>query len=99
MSLAARHRTPHWYGVPLRVLLLTFLGTLLCFSVSLLLAIVATILVAHRHGVAPDMRIAYRHFAAPMAVVEAGIIFVLAAAMEVRYYRQRKTLAAIERMG
>jgi hypothetical protein len=99
MDLASRPHSPHWYGIPLRVLLLTFLGTLLCFSASLLLAIMATIAVARWHGLSPDMRIAYRHFAFPMAAVEAGIIFLLATAIEIRHYRQRKTLAALERMG
>ena len=50
-------------------------------------------------GVHPDMRIAYRHIAIPMALVAGSIVFVLALVMEVRHYRQNKTLSAIERMG
>ena len=45
------------------------------------------------------MRIAYRMIALPTALVAGTIIFVLAVAMEVRHYRQAKTLTAIERMG
>ena len=45
------------------------------------------------------MRIAYRHIAIPMALVAGSIVFVLALVMEVRHYRQNKTLSAIERMG
>ena len=49
-----------------------------------------------RH-VPANMTHAYRLFALPVAVVAGSIIFVLALAMEVRHYRQMKTLAAIER--
>ena len=35
----------------------------------------------------------------PMALVAGSIVFVLALVMEVRHYRQNKTLSAIERMG
>jgi hypothetical protein len=47
-----------------------------------------------------DMTVAYRHVALPFAAVVAGsIIFVLALAMEIRHYRQTKTLAAIARVS
>jgi hypothetical protein len=42
---------------------------------------------------------AYRLIALPTAVVAGSIIFVLALAMEIRHYRQSKTLNAIERMN
>ena len=47
----------------------------------------------------PDMRIAYRQIALPMAMVAGAIIFVLSLVMEIRHYRQVKALSAIERMG
>jgi TRAP-type C4-dicarboxylate transport system permease small subunit len=93
------NRSPHWYGIPVRVFLLTFIGTLLCFAVSLLLAIIGTVVVAALHGVHPDMRIAYRTVALPMGLVAGAIVFVLALVMEIRHYRQSKTLSAIEKMG
>jgi len=77
----------------------TFIGTLLCFAVSLLLAILGTVLVGALRGVHPDMRIAYRQIALPVALVAGSIIFVLTLAMEIRHYRQAKTLSAIERLG
>ena len=43
------------------------------------------------------MTVAYRQIALPAALVAGSIIFVLALAMEIRHYRQSKTLAAIER--
>ena len=95
-SLSAS-RSPHWYGVPVRIALLTFIGTLICFAVSLLLAIVGTLAVAAIHGGHPDMRIAYRHIALPMAIVAGSVILILASVMEVRHYRQVKALSAIER--
>jgi len=79
--------------------LVTFIGTLLCFAVSLLLAILGTVIVAALRGVHPDMRIAYRHIALPMALVAGSIIFVLGLVMEIRHYRQTKTLSAIERLS
>ncbi len=92
-------RSPHWYGIPVRVFVVTFVGTLLSFSVSLLFAILGTVLVAALRGAHPDMRIAYRHIALPMALVAGSIIFVLALITEIRHYRQTKTLSAIERIG
>ncbi len=92
-------RPPRWYGIVVRVLLVTFIGTLLCFAISLLLAILGVVIVSAVRGGHPDMRIAYRVIALPMALVAGAIVFVLALLMEVRHYRQGKTLSAIERLG
>ena len=78
---------------------MTFIGTLLCFAVSLLLAIVGIGIVSALRGAHPDMRIAYRAFALPMAVVAGSIIFVLSLVMEIRHYRQTRALSAIEKLG
>lgn len=92
-------RSPHWYGIPLRVFLLTFIAILLSFAVTLLFAILGTVILSALHGVHPDMRTAYRHVALPVAVAVGTIVFVAATVMEIRHYQQRKTLNAIERMG
>jgi uncharacterized BrkB/YihY/UPF0761 family membrane protein len=92
-------RTPRWYTIPVRILLLTFIGTLISFAVSLLLGIIGTVVVSALHHVHPNMTVAYRVVALPTAVVAGGIIFMLALAMEIRHYRQSKTLAAIERIS
>jgi hypothetical protein len=92
-------RPPRWYAIPVRVLLLTFIGTLISFAVSLLLAIIGTVAVAAVRHVHPNMTVAYRQIALPAAAVAASIIFVLALIMEIRHYRQSKTLAAIERVS
>jgi ABC-type nickel/cobalt efflux system permease component RcnA len=90
---------PRWYGIPVRVLLVTFIGTLLSFAVSLLLAIIGIVVVARLRGVHPDMTIAYRQVALPMALVAGSIIFVLALGMEIRHHRQSKALSTIEKMN
>jgi hypothetical protein len=92
-------RTPHWYGIPVRVLLMTFIGTLLCFAVTLLLAIFGTVIVSAIRGANPDMRIAYRHIAVPAALIAGSVIFIVASVLEIRHFRQSKTLSAIERMS
>ena len=92
-------RLPRWYAIPVRVLLLTFIGTLLSFAVSLLVGIIGTVAVAALRGIHPNMTVAYRQIALPAAVVAGSIIFVLALVMEIRHYRQAKTLAAIERLS
>ena len=81
------------------MLLVTFIGTLLCFAVSLLLAILGTVIVAALRGAHPDMRIAYRAIALPIGLVAGTVILALALVMEIRHYRQSKTLSAIEKMG
>ena len=98
MPTAPLSRSHRWYGIPIRVLLVTFVGTLLSFAVSLLLAIIATVFVARLRGVHPDMTIAYRQIALPMALVAGSIIFALRLAMEIRHHRQWKALSTIEKM-
>jgi hypothetical protein len=90
---------PRWYMIPVRVLLVTFIGTLISFAVSLLIGILGMVIISALRHTHANMTVAYRVIALPAAVVAGSIIFVLALAMEVRYYRQSKTLAAIERMS
>ena len=92
-------RPPRWYGIPVRVLLVTLIGTLICFAVSLLLAILGTVMGAVLRGVHPDMRIAYRDIAVPVALIAGVIVFILTLIMEIRHYRQARTLSAIEKMS
>lgn len=99
MASSPSAHAPHWYGVPVRVALLTFLGTLISFAVFLMLAIPGTAIVAALRGVHPDMRIAYRLVALPGALAVGAVIFVAALVMEIRHFRQTKTLTAIERIS
>jgi hypothetical protein len=99
MPLKSAPRAPRWYGVPVRVLLVTVLGTLLSFAVSLFLAIIGTVTVSAIGGAHPDMRIAYRSIALPAALVAGSVILILVLITEIRHYRQTKTLQAIEKLS
>jgi uncharacterized BrkB/YihY/UPF0761 family membrane protein len=99
MPLKPVPRSPRWYGVPVRVLLITALGTLLSFAVSLFLGIIGTVAVSALRGSHADMRIAYRSIALPAAVIAGTVIFVLILITEIRRYRQTKTLTAIEKLS
>ena len=92
-------RSPRWYGIPARVLLATLIGTLIAFAASLLLGILGTIIVSALRGIHPDMRIAYRIIALPVACVAGAIVLVLSLIMEIRHYRQVKALSGIERIS
>lgn len=97
MSPARSPRKPRWYLIPARVLFVTFLVTLMTFAVILLVSIVGLVISARLHGTAPDLRFAYRVLALPAALVAGSIVLVLSLIMEVRHYRQSKTLAGIAR--
>lgn len=95
-SLASQ---PRWYLIPVRVLLVTFLLTLLVFAVSLLLGILGLVIAARLRGFHPNMTIAYRHIALPAAAAVAAIVLIAASVIEIRHYRQTKALAEIERIS
>ena len=92
-------RPPRWFAIPVRVLVVTFIGMLISFAVCLLVGIIGTVIISTLRHTHPDMTVAYRMIALPAAGVAGSIIFVLALALEIRHYRQSKTLAAIERMS
>ena len=88
---------PRWIGIPFRVFAVTFLLTLLSFAVALLLSILGAIVYSQARHVAPNLPFAYRHIAFPFAITVGTIVLVLSLVMEIRNYRQRRTLAGIER--
>ena len=90
---------PLWVGIPVRVLAVTFLLTLLSFAVALLLSILGTMVYSEAKHIAPNLPFAYRHIAFPFAVTVGAMVLVLSLVMEIRNYRQRRTLAGIERVG
>ena len=83
--------------IPARVIVMTFLGTLLSFALSLLLGILGILAGSKLRGVAPDMTVAYRHIAAPVAGIVGAIVLVSSLTLEIRHYQQAKALAEIER--
>jgi|SRR5271157_2888717 len=90
---------PRWIGIPARVFAMTFLFTLLSFAIALLLSILGAVVYSQVKHVAPNLTFAYRHIAFPFAITVGAIVLVLALVMEIRNYRQRKTLAGIERVS
>jgi hypothetical protein len=98
-SPKASTRKPRWYLIPVRVLLVTFIVTLLSFAVSLLLGIGGVVLAAKLRGVHPDMAFAYKRIALPAAAMVAGIVLISSAFLEARLYRRAKTLDRIERVS
>jgi hypothetical protein len=98
-SILASSQRPRWFLIPFRVLLVTFIVTLLSFAVSLLLGIGGVALASWLKGAHPNMAIAYRYVALPVAAMVAAIVLVSASFMEARHYRQARTLDGIERSG
>jgi hypothetical protein len=90
---------PGWYLIPMRVLLVTFLLTLLAFAVSLLLGILGLVIAARVRGFHANMTTAYRHIAFPAAAIVGAIVLISASVIEIRRYRQTKALAEIERIS
>jgi hypothetical protein len=77
--------------------MVTFFLSLLALAICLFLTILITVIAGKLHGVPPDLRFAYRHYALPIAAVSGGVILILSTVMEIRYFRQSKALAAIAR--
>jgi hypothetical protein len=87
--------SPRWYLIPARVVLVSFLLTLLSFAVSLLLGILGLAILGRLRGIHPNMTLAYRHVALPTAIMVGAVALIAMAAVEVRNYRQSKALAEI----
>jgi hypothetical protein len=97
MPAASKARPlPRWYLIPVRVLLLTFLFALLAFAVGLLLGIIAIVVRSRIGGAHPNLTLAYRHIALPVAGAMAGVVMITASVLEIRRYRQAKALRQIE---
>jgi hypothetical protein len=90
---------PRWIGIPARVFAMTFLFTLLSFAVALLVSILGSVVYSQVKHVAPNLTFAYRHIAFPFAITAGAIVLALSLTMEIRNYRQRKTLDGIERVS
>ncbi|HKR83801.1 MAG TPA: hypothetical protein VJS37_06465 [Terriglobales bacterium] len=86
---------PRWYLIPVRILIVTFLVTLLSFAVSLLLGIFGVVLAAKIKGVHPNMTLAYRDVALPIAAMVGTVVLISSSVMEIRHYRQGKALDRI----
>jgi hypothetical protein len=94
MTTPANSAAPSRLGILPRVLMLTFGLTGISFAVTLFFSILGMVAWGFAHGHLPDMRMAYRQFAFPVAVVVAVFAFAGAWVTEIRYYRRAKALAA-----
>ena len=90
------HPFPRWYLVPVRVLILTFLFALLAFALSLLLGIIGVVIRGRIGGAHPNLTVAYRYVALPVAAVMASVVLIKGTILEIRSYRQVKALRQIE---
>ena len=97
MSPTSSQAQSRWYLIPARVILVTFLLTLLAFAVSLLLGILGLIIAGGLHDVHPDLTVAYRRIALPAAGVVFALALVAMTAIEIRNFRQSRTLDRIAR--
>jgi len=88
---------PGWIGIPVRAFAVTFLLTLLSFAVALLLSILGTVVYSQVEHVAPNLPFAYRHVAFPFAISVGAVVLMVMLVIEIRNYRQKKALDAIER--
>ena len=89
-SSQARPRWLLWFFIPARVLLVTFVLTLLCFAVCLLLGIAGLLIAAALRGGHPDMTVAYRHIALPAALIGGVSAFIVAIVLELKHYRRNQ---------
>ena len=89
-----RDKTPspvfRWLLIPTRVVLVSFLLALLAFAVCLFLGIVGLVIAAGLRGVHPNMTVAYRDFAFPVAVFAGAVALVAAVVLEFRHHRHQE---------
>src|SRR5258708_160370 len=81
-------RNLRWYLIPVRILLVTFLVTLLSFAVSLFLGILGLVLAAKLRGAHANMAFAYREVALPVAGLVATIVLISSAGHGIYHLRQ-----------
>ncbi|PYV91914.1 MAG: hypothetical protein DMG90_05900 [Acidobacteria bacterium] len=96
-SRSSRERSPRWYLIPVRVVLVTLVVTSLTFAVCLFLGIAGLLAGAKLHGSHPDMSMAYRLIALPAALIVCAVVLISSTALELRHYRRAKTLEGIAR--
>ena len=67
------------------------------FALCLFMAILGTVVAGKVHGYTPDLQLAYRHIALPIAIVAGTVVFIVTTVMEIRHFRQTKALQGILR--
>jgi len=93
----AGNSAPNPLAILPRVLAITIALTGLAFAVTLFFGILGMAGIGLVRGHLPDMRMAYRHFAFPIAMTVGGFAFIAAWIMEMRHYLRRKSGAGTAR--
>ena len=83
---------PSLVGIFPRVLMITFGITGISFAVSLFVGILCMAMMGMFRGHLPDMRLAYRMLALPVAMMVGMVAFIVASTVEVRHYLRAKRL-------
>ena len=83
---------PSLLGIFPRIITITFGITGISFAVSLFVGILCMVMMGAFRGHFPDMRLAYRMFALPVAVMVGTLAFVIASVVEIRDYINAKML-------
>src|SRR5258706_6861856 len=91
-ALGPGNPVPSLLGIFPRVIMITFGFTGISFAVSLFVGILCMTMMGAFRGHLPDMRLAYRMFALPVAAMVGIVAFVVASTVEVRHYFRAKRL-------
>jgi hypothetical protein len=83
---------PSLLGIVPRVIMITFGITGISFAVSLFVGILCMAMMGMFRGHLPDMRLAYRIFALPVAAMVGVVALIVACTVEVRHYLRAKSL-------
>src|SRR5450432_688523 len=83
---------PSLLGIVPRIIMITFGVTGISFAVSLFVGIVCMAFMGVFRGHLPDMRLAYRMFALPVAAMVGTVAFVVTSVVELRDYSKAKIL-------
>ena len=83
---------PSLLGIVPRILMITFGFTGISFAVSLFVGILCMAFMGIFRGHLPDMRLAYRMFALPVAAMVGTVALIIASVVEFRQYWEAKRL-------
>lgn len=83
---------PSLLGIVPRIIMITFGFTGISFAVSLFVGIVCMAFMGVFRGHLPDMRLAYRMFALPVAAMVGAVALIIASVVEFRQYWEAKRL-------
>jgi hypothetical protein len=90
--VSSQGAAPSLLGIVPRIIMITFGITGISFAVSLFVGILCMAMMGAFRGHFPDMRLAYRMFALPVAVMVGTLAFAVTCVVEFRDYFRAKVL-------